>query len=250
MGEIYINDEISKYYGIRAKDVIAQIDELPQNDELKVRYNTPGGSIFEAVHIYNRLVRFSDEGGTVVSIIEGLAGSCGSWLIMTGNKIQAYANTSIQMHRGQASVYGNTDELLQASKYVAKLDGQILDMFEARTNLERSKLENMLKGDSGNGSTITASEALELGFIDELLELKTTVGSNATNQARHDFANSIERMRLPPAPAHLVDENCDCETCKNRRAKYKNRGDIEKQIQLEAQRRGRMLDEIDLLTRS
>lgn len=52
--ELSIYDEIGAY-GVSAKAFIAEIGALAPGTALELRLNSPGGSVFDAVAIYNAL---------------------------------------------------------------------------------------------------------------------------------------------------------------------------------------------------
>ena len=54
--ELLIYDEIGAY-GVSAKSFLAELGALPAGTPLELRLNSPGGSVFDAVAIYNALQR-------------------------------------------------------------------------------------------------------------------------------------------------------------------------------------------------
>ena len=54
--ELLIYDEIGAY-GVSAKSFLAELGELDSKAPLELRLNSPGGSVFDAVAIYNALQR-------------------------------------------------------------------------------------------------------------------------------------------------------------------------------------------------
>ena len=52
--EVLIYDEIGAY-GVSAKGFLAELGALPEDAPLDLRLNSPGGSVFDAVAIYNAL---------------------------------------------------------------------------------------------------------------------------------------------------------------------------------------------------
>ena len=54
--EVSIYDEIGAY-GVSAKSLLYELGALPAEGPLTLRLNSPGGSVFDAVAIYNALKR-------------------------------------------------------------------------------------------------------------------------------------------------------------------------------------------------
>jgi ATP-dependent Clp protease protease subunit len=78
--EILIYDEIGAY-GVSAKAFLDDLGALPDAAPLDLRLNSPGGSVFDAVAIYNALQRHE---GTVTVTIDGIAASAASYIAMAG----------------------------------------------------------------------------------------------------------------------------------------------------------------------
>lgn len=54
--EVAIYDEIGAY-GVSAKGFLAELGALPEGTPIDLRLNSPGGSVFDAVAIFNALKR-------------------------------------------------------------------------------------------------------------------------------------------------------------------------------------------------
>ena len=54
--EVLIYDEIGAY-GVSAKGFLAELGALPDDSAIDLRFNSPGGSVFDAVAIHNALSR-------------------------------------------------------------------------------------------------------------------------------------------------------------------------------------------------
>jgi ATP-dependent protease ClpP protease subunit len=81
--EIVIYDEIGAF-GIPAKAFLDELKALGPVAELTVRVNSPGGSVFDGVAIYNALKRHR---ATVTVWIDGIAASIASMIAMAGDEV-------------------------------------------------------------------------------------------------------------------------------------------------------------------
>jgi ATP-dependent Clp protease, protease subunit len=73
--EVLIYDEIGAY-GVSAKGFLAELGALPDGVPIDLRLNSPGGSVFDAVAIYQRPAR--GMAGTITVWIDGIAASAAS----------------------------------------------------------------------------------------------------------------------------------------------------------------------------
>ena len=78
--ELLIYDEIGAY-GVSAKSFLADLGALASTAPLELRLNSPGGSVFDAVAIYNALKRHA---GDITVWIDGIAASAASYIAMAG----------------------------------------------------------------------------------------------------------------------------------------------------------------------
>jgi len=102
-------------------------------------------------------------------IVEGVAMSMGSIILQAGDKRSITKNSRIMIHRGDVSLEGNLNDVKKDLSEVLILDKMCVDIYyerilEKNPDFKRSKLEKMM--DSNH--YISAEEALELGFIDEI----------------------------------------------------------------------------------
>ena len=82
--EIHIFDEIG-FFGIDAKGFKDELDKLNLSDvsNVKLLLNSPGGSVFDGVAIYNMLSDYRDK---LTVEVEGVAASIASIIALAGNK--------------------------------------------------------------------------------------------------------------------------------------------------------------------
>ena len=80
--EILIYDEIG-FFGIQAKDFVESLDAL-EVETLHVRINSPGGSVWDGMAIYNALKRYD---GLVATHVDGVALSAASFIALAGDEV-------------------------------------------------------------------------------------------------------------------------------------------------------------------
>ena len=100
--EIVIYDEIGAF-GIPAKAFLDELKALGPVPELTVRINSPGGSVFDGVAIYNALKRHS---AAITVWIDGIAASIASMIAMAGDEIVMPENAMLMLHDPSGLVMG------------------------------------------------------------------------------------------------------------------------------------------------
>lgn len=157
--EAYIFDEIGAY-GVTAKDFITALEPY-KGRALKVRINSPGGSVFEGLAIYNALTNWTAH---VECHIEGLAASIASVIAMAGKTIIAPENAMIMIHDPSAMIDGNAVELRKFAGTLDKIAGNMAAIYANRTKRPLAEISQIMAGEKW----FTAAEAKAAGFIDSI----------------------------------------------------------------------------------
>jgi ATP-dependent Clp protease protease subunit len=118
--EVLIYDEIGAY-GVSAKGFLAELGALPEGTPIDLRLNSPGGSVFDAVAIYNALKRHS---GTVTVWIDGIAASAASYVAMAGDEIVMPENAFLMIHDPAGLVMGTADRHARHGRGAGQDEGQ------------------------------------------------------------------------------------------------------------------------------
>jgi ATP-dependent Clp protease, protease subunit len=132
---------------------------------VKVFVNSPGGSVFEALAIFNGL-RMLAAGGVKIEVhVLGVAASAASYIAMAGDKIVMPANTYLFIHNPINAVYGNAEDMRDMADLLDKIGGGLQATYAKRFKGEAAKLTEMLADET----YLTAAECLEYGLCDEVI---------------------------------------------------------------------------------
>ena len=124
---------------------------------LNIYINSPGGSVFAGMAIYNMLSRYE---GRKTVYIDGIAASIASVIAMSGDVIVMPGNTMLMIHRANASVWGNSEELTRYVELLNKVDEAILSIYAKR--LSNSDDVERVKEMVAKETYLTAGEAKAL----------------------------------------------------------------------------------------
>jgi ATP-dependent Clp protease, protease subunit len=148
---------------------IAEVLERNPKANVVLKVNSPGGSAYDGVAIANALMSHE---GQVTAIIEGLAFSAASFLILTADKVKAYKTSSFGIHRAWVMTVGNKNAMLATADDLSIVDDLQIELFMSKTGLAREEVEVLIDGKANDGTMFSAEKALELGFIDEIISRK------------------------------------------------------------------------------
>lgn len=141
-----------------------QLDELGNVSEIDVHINSSGGNVFEGHAIYNMLKMHKAK---INIYIDALAASIASVIAMSGDTIFMHKNSFLMIHNSWIMTVGNAKELRDTADLLDKTDEASNQAYLDRAlNISEEELKELLDAETW----LTASEALEKGFIDEILE--------------------------------------------------------------------------------
>ena len=157
--DIHIYDEIG-VHGVTAKSFLEDLKGLKGKD-ITVHINSTGGDVFQGQAIYTALKNYT---GKVTVKIEGLAASMATVIALAADKIEMTANSLFMIHSPMSNVFGNKSQMRKQINALEKVESTMLNVYSKKTNLSEEKIALMLDTETW----LTADEALEFGFIDEI----------------------------------------------------------------------------------
>lgn len=158
--EIELYDEIG-FWGVNAKDFRAK---LKGAGDVVLKINSPGGSVFEGIAIYNDLKAHK---GNVRVEITGLAASIASIIAMAGDEIAIADNGMMMIHNAWTIAIGNAEEMAAQASVLSKIDGALALTYAARKGTPGVRAIKQMMADE---TWMTGKEARENGFATEVLQ--------------------------------------------------------------------------------
>lgn len=153
--------DIIGFWGDSAKSFSQQLKAV-KAPKIKLRINSPGGSVTDGYAIYNMLRSHKAD---VNVVIDGLAGSIASVIAMAGDTITMPANALLMIHMPSVVMEGNAKELRSMADDLDKIGEGIINIYEARTGMDRKAIAKLMDKET----LMTAQEALDMKFADTLL---------------------------------------------------------------------------------
>lgn len=156
--DVFIYDEI----GYETKNFVKELGKITSKT-IRVRMNTPGGSVFDGHAIYNALKMHKAK---VEIIVEGLAASAGSTIVMAGDTIKMAKNAFLMIHNPYMLTIGEADDLRRDADLLDKIRKTMIDTYAARTNNLKRDIGKWLDEETW----FSAKDAKEKGFADEIID--------------------------------------------------------------------------------
>lgn len=161
IGESFWEDSIS------AKQFIEEVKKIPASvKEIHLRVNSPGGSVFDGMSIYERIKSEKKNGRKVIAYVDGLAASIASVIIQAADEIVVGDGSMVMIHKPLVGVYGNAMEMERMISILDKIEEQMITIYAKKSGMSRVEIANAL----ANETWYTSDEAIEIGLADSRVD--------------------------------------------------------------------------------
>lgn len=170
-----IDDDIG-FWGVQAKDFRAALDAV-QGNQLRVEINSLGGDVFAGLAMYNMLRTWAKDGRTVTTMVNGLAASIATIVVLAGDRREMPKNAFAMIHSPMTIAGGTEHDLRDAADTLAKIKASMRGIYMDRMGISAAKADDLMSKDTW----LTADESKALGFA-------TTVTEDVQATARYNVA--------------------------------------------------------------
>jgi ATP-dependent Clp endopeptidase proteolytic subunit ClpP len=221
-----IFNEIDDWWGVGVPALASELSRLNASRPLTVRIHSPGGSVTEGLGIRNLLRAWP---GDLTTVGVGFVASIASVILLAGKRVKMADNAYLMIHRPYGGVMGNADEMRQTADVLSSMDENLLDIYteaiQRRGNnaTTREEVFEMMKKETW----MTAREAYDLGFIDEVVTAEELPVSASAFKAlakydhapdavfthqKNDTMNVLEQIRALLTPDAATPPVAEVET--------------------------------------
>lgn len=177
------------------------MESIPADKPLDIYINSDGGSVFAALAIHNMIKRHK---GAVTITVAGMAASAATIITSVPNARVIMPVGSMMMVHAPSAYAGqaNAAQLRSLADTLDKIGGSIVDIYKQKTEQSEETLVEMMSTDT----YLTASEAVELGFADEIDDSFQIVAVRNNGQLTVNGL-AISEGRLKHIPAAWAGED-------------------------------------------
>ena len=149
-----IYDEIGAF-GIPAKAFLDELKALGPVAELTVRINSPGGSVFDGVAIYNALKRHD---AAITVWIDGIAASIASMIAMAGDEVVMPENAMLVLHDPSGLVAGTASDMRAMAEALDRMKAGMVAAYRDKSGRDDAEIEALMEAETwlsaaGGGGT-------------------------------------------------------------------------------------------------
>ena len=144
------------------------------NRDIYFYINSPGGSVYDGMAIYDTMQWISND---VVTVAMGMAASMGQFLLSAGTKGKRYAlpHARILMHQPSGGIGGTASDIKIQAEQSLYIKQELSELNALHTGRD---VEQII-ADSDRDRWFTAQQALEYGFIDHVIDKASQISNSA-----------------------------------------------------------------------
>lgn len=187
--DLYVYDEIG-FWGVLAKDFVRDMAAI-DGDEVNVHINSPGGSVFEAVAMYNAI---RAEPRKVIAHIDGVAASAASYFALAADEVRIADNAHFMIHNPWTIAIGEAEDLRKEADTLDKINEKIIDIYVTKTGATRDEVAKAMDVETW----YDGEEAVEFGLADTLVTdsgvsalFDLSIFQNVPRQVKRDVESAL-----------------------------------------------------------
>lgn len=190
--DVYLYDYIGDPW-IRsdAASVVKDLQALKAK-KINLRINSPGGSVFDGIAIYNALARHPAE---VTTYIDGLAASIASVIALAGKRVLIAENAMMMIHDPSAVVVGDSAEMRKTADVLDQIKETLITTYATRTGKSREEIAALMSSETW----FTASEAVAAKLADE--SIAGVKAAASFDLSAFGYAKAPEALAKPAQPS-------------------------------------------------
>ena len=161
---IFLGTQVDDYTANVIQAQLLYLDSADPGKDISIYLNTPGGSVYAGLGIYDTMQYISSD---VSTICTGMAASIGAVLLVAGatGKRFALQHSRVMIHQPMGGAQGQASDIEITAREIQKLKKELYTIIADHSGRPYEQIEK----DSDRDYWMTAAEAKEYGMIDEVL---------------------------------------------------------------------------------
>lgn len=193
--DVFIYDEIGGSMGVDAATFAEELNAIT-TPQITVRINSPGGSLFDGIAIYNTLVQHRS---TVRTRVDGIAASAASIIAMAASPYNAKADTGgvemmlgsqLMIHDASAAMAGNAADMAAMSEFLNRQSNNITGIYVRKAGGTAEDWRDKMLAETW----FFADEAVAIGLADRVYTPPKdgADGEQGSESAPADLVEAVE----------------------------------------------------------
>ena len=164
---IFLGTEVNDYTANVIQAQLLYLDSVDQDKSISIYLNTPGGSVYAGLGIYDTMQYIGAKVGTICT---GMAASMGAVLLVAGEKGMraALPHSRVMIHQPMGGIQGQASDIEITAREILKLKEELYHIISDHSGQSMKKIT----ADADRDYWMTADEALKYGMIDTVYTKK------------------------------------------------------------------------------
>ncbi len=164
---IFLGTEINDYTANVIQAQLLYLDSADSERDINIYLNTPGGSVYAGLGIYDTMQFVSSKVGTICT---GMAASMGAILLVAGEKGMraALPHSRVMIHQPLGGIQGQASDIEITAREILKLKDELYQIIADHSGQSVERIRQ----DADRDYWMTSKEALDYGMIDLLYTRK------------------------------------------------------------------------------
>jgi ATP-dependent Clp protease, protease subunit len=161
---IFLGLPVDDYVANVIQAQLLYLDSVDPGKDIQIYFNTPGGSVYAGLGIYDTMQFISAD---ISTICTGMAASMGAVLLTAGKKGKrsALKHSRIMIHQPMGGAEGQASDIEITVREILKLKQELYEIIALHSGNPVEKVAS----DSDRDHWMTSQEAKDYGMIDEIL---------------------------------------------------------------------------------
>jgi ATP-dependent Clp endopeptidase proteolytic subunit ClpP len=208
--EVFIYGEVG-WDGITADDLIRDLAAIDA-DQITVRVNSPGGSVFGGIAIYNALRTHKAK---VTVLVDSIAASVASVIAQAGDERVMVQHSQMMIHEAQGLALGSGTEIREYADLLDTQTDLIANIYAERSGKSERVFRSLMEAETW----FTAEDAVAEGLADSVMiperqEAENKIGDPAATtvappvedlENKADDDDQGQETNDPPPPPERVE---------------------------------------------
>ena len=164
---IFLGTEVNDYTANVIQAQLLYLDSVDSERDINIYLNTPGGSVYAGLGIYDTMQFIGSRVGTICT---GMAASMGAVLLVAGEKGMraALPHSRVMIHQPLGGIQGQASDIEITAREILKLKDELYQIISDHSGQTMDRIRQ----DADRDYWMTANEALEYGMIDKVYSRK------------------------------------------------------------------------------
>ena len=161
---IFLGTQIDDYTANVIQAQLLFLDSSDPGKDISIYINSPGGSVYAGLGIYDTMQYISSD---VKTICTGIAASMAAVLLVAGEKGKRFAlnHSRVMIHQPMGGAQGQASDIEITAREIQTLMKELYTIISNHSGMPFDKVEK----DSDRDYWMTSAEAKEYGMIDDIL---------------------------------------------------------------------------------